>query len=800
MLAKIRDDMHHPDLEEGSSMEVTVTTTQFPYKRFLFSAAILLAIITGTSVGRRSNKKNDVTLVETPTVSSVSKTMKVDSTLSMMTATDAPTHFVTTHNEPQLENDNSNEDPPPTTEEDNKKQDDPKELASTDNTKIENELNEEEAFLFQMEQEMIGTKKHTQITSEESVEEPGDIELVSFNSMSSSEDEGTEAEFLADVPSFLTNNAKSAINETVVHESDEEEHIHPLSKMAMDEQELMFTLKKNDTENQIDLKEDFINDMEKDMKNSQLIDLKEEAENPEEIEEDDSVRMEDLQREIFEEKELGTETEDVEENETVAVEFVPIEDLQQDTFEEKELGTEGETVAVEDKTETVEHMEDEPETVVDPEDEAELLEEQMEHDIVDAAPEKTRPHIIVMPEEKYYTATTKCGDNGTLTGFYVAKNVIQACNGGYYTSEGDLIPDHVYTQILMDAATQARKYFDDVKEAGTQNTNPPSERSSTVIVDKKPDPGQSPDISPEQTTTSDVSTPQAPPGNAQPTDTSTNESVPIQDVTSYLADQPNTATTTECPTSANEDALEDYHGPSGEDEAIYEIYFSNPPKLCGTIVEIGTQDGDNHSKSHFFEHALYWKTVLIESNPNKFAQVTTNRPNSIKQQGAFCENGHLLFYEENGYNYYQGRGKHSEVISEQYTPIIDHAADTQAVPCISLAPIFKANNIRDIDILYIGVTGDVLAVIRQMDWTVRVNVWVIEMNGLHEDRDEVVRDVLYKNDYVKAEWDIKRWCNPHMMGNCMPNEVYLKRGYNPLSQDTVGRRLTERNRRLMARS
>ena len=42
-------------------------------------------------------------------------------------------------------------------------------------------------------------------------------------------------------------------------------------------------------------------------------------------------------------------------------------------------------------------------------------------------------------------------------------------------------------------------------------------------------------------------------------------------------------------------------GRSNEDEALMEVYYTNPLKCGGTIVEIGTGDGLTYSTSYYFE-------------------------------------------------------------------------------------------------------------------------------------------------------------------------------------------------------
>jgi len=267
----------------------------------------------------------------------------------------------------------------------------------------------------------------------------------------------------------------------------------------------------------------------------------------------------------------------------------------------------------------------------------------------------------------------------------------------------------------------------------------------------------------------------------------------------------------DCDTTVDNDYLDDYRAPSGEDEAIYEIYYTNPLKTCGTIVEIGAKTGDQLSKSWFFEKALHWKPILIEAHPVDYAELENNRPDAVKINAGFCEGTEMTYM---GDGHFQGSGFHREVISEFYSDTqmtasslsldqqtSDNAFLNKNVPCIGMGDVLATNSISKIDIMYISTPGDALAVIRKMDWTVRVDIWVIELSGVHEDRDEVVRRVLRNNDYVKAEWDIKRWCNPVMMGHCMPNEVWLRKGFNPLPSEDISRRLmvTER-RRLRAAS
>merc|ERR1712176_505271 len=57
-----------------------------------------------------------------------------------------------------------------------------------------------------------------------------------------------------------------------------------------------------------------------------------------------------------------------------------------------------------------------------------------------------------------------------------------------------------------------------------------------------------------------------------------------------------------CDPLPNEDPEETpYSGMSGQDEAIYELFYSNPIKSCGTVVEITDGHGLDKSPSLFFQ-------------------------------------------------------------------------------------------------------------------------------------------------------------------------------------------------------
>jgi hypothetical protein len=216
-----------------------------------------------------------------------------------------------------------------------------------------------------------------------------------------------------------------------------------------------------------------------------------------------------------------------------------------------------------------------------------------------------------------------------------------------------------------------------------------------------------------------------------------------------------------------------FHSLSNEDEAIYELFYTNPIKCCLVIVEIGVGDGNRFTASKFFEDGLKWKSLLIESDPGLYNELQANRPNAATEFGAFCEADHMMFDNGN----YHALGGSVEVSSELHLEPVPGATTQQRVPCLKMDSVFAKYSMTHVDVMIIRVRGDALAFIRSMDWTVRVDIWIVLMHGASvEERDNLVRSVLFNNEYVRAEWDVKRWCGETT--TCLANEVFLRKGFD----------------------
>ena len=228
-------------------------------------------------------------------------------------------------------------------------------------------------------------------------------------------------------------------------------------------------------------------------------------------------------------------------------------------------------------------------------------------------------------------------------------------------------------------------------------------------------------------------------------------------------------------------------GKSNEDDAIYEIFYTNPLNCCGTIVEIGAGDGIKDSTSFFFEQGMNWTTVLTEANPTQFDTLSANRNGKkVKSiNGAFCKEGPFLYFDAESKQY---ESLAADDYSSEPMGDIEVTNDTPKVSCIRLDKILTG--ITHVNVMVIRVKGDPWAVIRTMDWDISVDIWLIDFEQKEGALHDTIRAALKLHDYVPAAWDIKLWCdNP---ANCVDNEVWLRKGFNP-----IRRPLLQENRHLL---
>lgn len=235
-----------------------------------------------------------------------------------------------------------------------------------------------------------------------------------------------------------------------------------------------------------------------------------------------------------------------------------------------------------------------------------------------------------------------------------------------------------------------------------------------------------------------------------------------------------------CPWECLIDETVPTKGRSHEDVALYEIFYTNPLNCCGMIVEVGAGDGVQHSTSFFFEKGMNWTTHLIEADPLAYARIADNRSGrkAIATNGAFCQEGPYLYFDEESHTF-QGLTSQDDHSSELMSKDFVVTNSTSKVDCVRLDTVLAG--IDHVNVMIIRVKGDPWAVIRTMDWNVRVDIWVILMEQKDGVTHDTARAALRLHDYVPAAWDIKLWCD-ETPTNCMENEVWLRKNFNPIRQ------------------
>lgn len=240
----------------------------------------------------------------------------------------------------------------------------------------------------------------------------------------------------------------------------------------------------------------------------------------------------------------------------------------------------------------------------------------------------------------------------------------------------------------------------------------------------------------------------------------------------------------QCPWECVIDETVPTKGRSNEDDAIYEIFYTNPLNCCGTIVEIGAGNGEENSPSYFFEYGMNWTTILTEADPISFDLMTKSRTGekASLMNGAFCQEGSHIYFDEKS-RFFQ------TTIPDQYSSEVTSPSlfqvneTTPKVDCIRLDSDILAG-LDHVNVMIIRVKGDPWAVVRTMNWDVKVDIWVILMEDKPGMLHDTLRAALRLHDYVPSAWEIKLWCETPT--NCMQNEVWLRKSFSALPKPLMG--------------
>ena len=196
-----------------------------------------------------------------------------------------------------------------------------------------------------------------------------------------------------------------------------------------------------------------------------------------------------------------------------------------------------------------------------------------------------------------------------------------------------------------------------------------------------------------------------------------------------------------------------YYSQCQEDHFLNETIFKN--KKNGIYIELGALDGILYSNTKFFEDSLNWTGILIEPHPDKFKSLLINRPNN------YLFNNLVSCYKEPlEFRYFVDC---HAAVSGVVNTLSQHHFDTyfessniwnQSLPQNkifiepkSLTEIVKKTNITHIDLLSLDVEGHEYEVLKSWDFSIPIDIVLIETLDVQPERDELCREILLKNNY-----------------------------------------------------
>ena len=194
-----------------------------------------------------------------------------------------------------------------------------------------------------------------------------------------------------------------------------------------------------------------------------------------------------------------------------------------------------------------------------------------------------------------------------------------------------------------------------------------------------------------------------------------------------------------------------YYSQSEEDKCLYNLFFKN--KQNGIYIELGALDGILYSNTKFFEDELNWKGILIEPHPEKFKLLQQNRPNNfLFNDLVSCNNEEVTFkYFIDGHAAVSGV---ESTLSQHHYDVYYNNTNNNIFPQSSmlikpksLTEIIKSTNITHVDFLSLDVEGHEYEVLKSWDFSIPIDVILIETLGVQPERDQLCREILLSNNY-----------------------------------------------------
>lgn len=184
------------------------------------------------------------------------------------------------------------------------------------------------------------------------------------------------------------------------------------------------------------------------------------------------------------------------------------------------------------------------------------------------------------------------------------------------------------------------------------------------------------------------------------------------------------------------------------------------PTLMGltrrTFVEIGAWDGFTQSTTYALERCMNWTGVLIEANPDNYAQlVRSRRQRSAMVHSAVCHgdgsSGNAVLITRDGSNFAgEPTTMANSYIKRWWSAPSDRLNETVTVPCRSLRHIMHENGLpHGADFLSLDVEGAEEKVLHTVNVAL-FRVIMVEMDGHDRKKDARIDVLLTSSGFRRA--------------------------------------------------
>jgi len=198
-----------------------------------------------------------------------------------------------------------------------------------------------------------------------------------------------------------------------------------------------------------------------------------------------------------------------------------------------------------------------------------------------------------------------------------------------------------------------------------------------------------------------------------------------------------------------------YYGQALEDKYLYENYFKD--KKNGTYIELGAMDGELYSNTKYFEDNHQWTGILIEPNIYQFNKLKVNRHNNKLFNNLISNINQEVIYKFFFDNYSGVSGIKHTLPDEHFNTFFNpNGAVSRTNPnseikmkSVSLTEIIKQCDFDRFDFLSLDVEGHEYEVLSSWDFSIPIDIILIEALGGSQISKGVLCDkLLKKNGYI----------------------------------------------------